>query len=220
MSLIPIFSPAGGPLELALFSQAEGATTTITIPSCQDGDFGVFITCGSGGSGGSAPSTLSTPSGWTSVVNVTYSVSGDKTRLQAFIKIMADADSGASLTCLNGSNNEANMVLIFRGNYEATTIGYGDAGGEVTSGDPAAVTLTCSNSTGTSTIAFCSHYTRSGGTRACTLTPTRDSTYVNTDDRLTTAWRIDNDTAGQDGDADTNDNGTSNSFIAFWAEIT
>lgn len=195
--------------------------TTVDIPTCQNGDVGIFIVSGSGGTSNPVPTAISAPSGWTEIGTAggVAGSSGDRMRIQAFRRVLASTDGGTTLTGIDGAVSETNAVIVFRGDSGVQVIGDGGFGGEVTSGNPAPVVVSATSATRKSVVVFGVHLSRAGDTKSITFSPTTfDDSIVDGDDRLKICWNVFPDDEPEDTTVDTGDSGSGNAFCAFYIE--
>lgn len=92
--------------------------SSVTIPATvQDGDAAVWLSMGEGTGGASNPS----PSGWTQLAIA----SNDTCRIKAWTRILTASLAGTVVTGVQGltsGTDDANVILVFRGNVPITSI--------------------------------------------------------------------------------------------------
>lgn len=130
----PTFVPAvaaSGPVSAIAFrTGASSATDTLTAPSITPGELLVFVTWAMHAS---APPVV-LPSGFTQIALLTFS---STRRLVYAYKIAEAADSGASMTGMNGSTSESVALLVFQPTGTITTVTPASLAAQGTSGTPA-----------------------------------------------------------------------------------
>lgn len=129
------FAGSGQPAvsSLAFYNFARSTTSGITVPSgVTTTDFAVLFDRATNSSG---DPTDVTPSGWSPLV---MSV-GSSRRIRASCKILSGADSGASVTGMNGTGSNVKLMLVLRADRDITslTASAWDTSG-VTDGNPSA----------------------------------------------------------------------------------
>jgi len=146
---MPLFMPpakgivaagGGGPTSISFVNSAKG-TLSLTMPTVQDNDIGIFV------SRGRSNPTKVIPSGWT---ELTYQNSANPDYITCSKKLTNAADSGATVTGLNANNQEDCIVMVFRPDVECAAFSSADVQSEQwtsTAGNPSARTVTSSGGT-------------------------------------------------------------------------
>lgn len=135
-------NPSSG---LYLDGEAQGAQASpnshlIDVPSfVRDGDFVLMLDTATGAS---TPSTV-VVSGWTSHSNITGTGAGVDANIRSILssKLFTSADTGTTLTGMNGSEIERKIMWILRPTRKIISYTVTVAGHQITSGNPTAQTV-------------------------------------------------------------------------------
>ena len=207
MTLIPFFVPRslGG---LTIVKQAEATSTAETIDAPADIQAGDLLVLLDYAIDAAEPTTV-IPTDFTSIVNTTNSSS---TKQIASYKIADGSEASATLTGMTGLVI-AKVLVVFRGSSAISTITASTPNAEITTGNPAAQSVTASAGTVPLIVFGC--YGATGAIDPRTFTPDKDGETAS-GTLLYLAWRIDNAT-GQDTSIDMDDEGT-NVLQSFYLE--
>lgn len=150
---------------ITMQASTTSTASTITVPSCQDGDILVLFDRPLG----SSPPASVIPSGW-STGNV---LSSGNYRMFVSYKLATNADSGASVTGMNGSISNAKMMYVFRPDVAASVLTLGSSVGTVTTTAADAVATTLAGS-GTAPLVVLGSYSRNGTVSPRGMSPAKD----------------------------------------------
>lgn len=125
-------------MALSVFDSATSTASTIVAPaSIVPGD--LIVLFDSAVSTGT-PSTV-TPTGFTNINTVTVGTATIRKSICSY-KIAVGDEGGATITGMNGNQQNGKMIYVFRGNVAITSVVVGDVGSQGTDGDPVAQTIT------------------------------------------------------------------------------
>ena len=121
-------------------SSGTSGTTSITVPTVENGDIGILIQAARNTSG---QPTAVNPSGWTSILNS----AGGILRIQAHYKILTAAESATSITTMSGTSANNSALYIFRPS-RTYTLSIASLNQQATTAAPTNQTLTMTSVTG------------------------------------------------------------------------
>lgn len=150
---------------ITMQSSTTSTASTITVPSCQDGDVLVLFDRPIG----SAPPAPVTPSGWSAA---NQSSSGNF-KMYVSYKLATNADSGASVTGMNGSISNAKMMYVFRPDIAALVLTLGSTVSNVTSTATDATVTTLAGSA-IAPLVVIGAYSRNGSVSSRGMSPAKD----------------------------------------------
>lgn len=176
----PVGLLAGGVVSIAQVLSATSTGSTINFPGgIQAGD--LIVLCDMAESG--AAPTAVTPSGFSVIANNT---TGIRRMMLTYKK--ADGTESGALTGMNGSSNNAKVMVIFRGTGAAATITSHDHDGFADGGDPPAQTIT--SGSGLAPLVAIAGYGNSSAVTARPFSPAKDGEVGSSGDRCYVAWKI------------------------------
>lgn len=181
----PTFMPSSESAALTTITQQSSATstaTTITAPAgINAGDLLVLLDYVIDIF--STPTSV-VPSGFTSISDVT----SGKTRCILSYKKADGTEGSTSLTGMSsGSGTLYKTLVTFRGDVAATTITSNDPGGQATTGNPTAQTVTASG--GSPPLVVIGGYASSNNVSPRTMSPAKDGE-VGNGTNVYIAWKI------------------------------
>lgn len=215
MNFLPGWHPAFiASSRLTSITQVLSATSTaatINFPAgIQAGDLIVMFDAAFGTVfSGTAPTSV-TPTGFTVARENTGGGAGSPFRVGRFIisyKLATGSETGA-LTGMDG-DEDFKAMYVFRGNAPATAITLGGAGGNISDGNPTAVTIGAN--AGTPPLVVIGGYASSGAIDPRTFSTTKDGE-INPSTRCYLAYKIYN-TGPASTDVDMDDEGATNGVL-------
>lgn len=124
---------------LSFRSSATSTSDTITGPAdIAAGDLLILLDKAVSGAG--APSFV-VPSGFTTISDL--SINAELSQIVSY-KIATGAEASASLTGMNGTDNDSKILLVFQGNIAISSVSVNDVNEEATDGNPTAQVVNAS----------------------------------------------------------------------------
>lgn len=201
-----------------IVQQASATSTAATINCPADiiaGDLLVMLDRASNNAFGGVPASV-TPSGFTSIGNISVSASGITGIRQTFwYKLAVGTEASSTLTGMDGTATDKKALLVFRGNVPATTLTLVSVGGEATDGNPTAQNVTAG--TGVPPLVVLGGYGSQSAVSPRTFSTTKDGE-INPDTLLYLAWKIYN-SAPADSSIDMDDEGTGNTLQSCYIQM-
>lgn len=150
---------------ITMQASTTSAASTITVPTCQAGDVLVLFDRPLG----SAPPAPVVPSGWSTGNNLSFG----NYKMYVSYKLATGADSGASVTGMNGSISNAKMMYVFRPDVAALVLTLGSSVSDLTTTATDAVATTLAGS-GTAPLIVIGSYSRNGPVSPRGMSPAKD----------------------------------------------
>lgn len=189
---------------------ATSTTQTITAPSSvRNGDLLVLYDSAQNLLNTTIPTSV-TPTGFTSILDNTV---GTNRRIICSYKVATNSDASATITGMNGDNNNSKILLVFSTKGRASVSVF-DIGYEATNNDPIAQTIT-SGSGRAPLVAICFIRNSDGN---YSMTPTQDGV-VTVGTAEFGLYKIYNSTPA-DVTVDTTDGGNNNFLISFYIQVS
>jgi hypothetical protein len=209
---------AAGLTTISFVASATSTSHTITIPaSAQAGDVAILFDAAV--STEAIPGDV-VPTGWTGIITAT-NLPNDGNRVRISYKILAGGDAGASVTSMDGTVADDQVMLVFRGNIAATAVSAEDWEAQATQNNPASQTVNASTEGTRPLVVFGMTHIHNGTAAFSTQSPAFAATVANSDNDLLVGYTIYNSAdALSDHTVDMNDLGTYQALASGFLELS
>ena len=199
---------------LAFQTSANSSAQTITCPTVSQYDIGVLFDAATNTA--ATPPTNVIPSGFTQLQ--TSSLTFYRTTLS--YKIFTGSESGSSLTGLDGDFSNAKLLLVFRPNSAAASVGVSTFLQETTNTDPSSQLIAASGqSAPLLRLAICVDGTDAAAPSFTSGTFDATATKTGSGNGIRAGYTIQNTSPSNDT-VDTGDNGNGNCLMSGWMNFS
>ena len=177
---------ASSALGLAVAASSTSLAQTITAPNgIQAGDL-LVLTQYAATAGGPAPTAV-TPTGFTNISSAADN--GNQARGMIDYKIATGSEGGASITGMNGSTDNAKVLVVYRKTPPIVAVTPTDIATEHTTGNP--VSQTANASGGAAPLVVIAAFASNGFVDPRTFSPAADGSVVSSNGvEIWQAWKI------------------------------